>query len=192
MTTDGLQRIARLADAVHNLLDAAAGQQEITHHQLDAIEKATNQMNTASARLKQSGETLRDDLAKEVRKSLQNASKEAATILSTEFTTANDLAKEAGAIYQSAVNWAAWRIFVFAAGIFVLLVATAGIFIWLTVPSHEEIMQLRAEKAELQTTISALEKRGGHARLSPCYGNRLCVQVYDQNSGPYWAIVDGY
>ena len=51
-------------------------------------------------------------------------------------------------------------------------------------PSPSEILELRAEKAELESGIADLSKRGGRIKLRDC-GGRLCVEV-SSNQGTGW------
>lgn len=85
----------------------------------------------------------------------------------------------------------------------VLAVLVAGITLggfWLMAPSREEILKLRAERAELQSAIDLLASRGGRADLKPCGADKshahLCVRV-EPRLGRYgeerdYFVIKGY
>jgi len=69
---------------------------------------------------------------------------------------------------------------------------TSGGF-WLLTPSREELKQLRAERAQLQSSIDELAQRGGRADFKTCgVGNtHLCVRV-EPRFGRYGEEKDYY
>lgn len=99
---------------------------------------------------------------------------------------------------RGTVGWVSWKW----AGIMAASSAGAlGAFLlaaWLIVPGAGELAALRAEKAGLEASVAALEKRGGLIQLNRC-GGRLCARVsapdagtaYGAN-GEKWLILHGY
>ena len=101
---------------------------------------------------------------------------------------------------HDAVGWVSWKW----AGIMAASSAGAlGAFLlaaFLLVPNAGELAALRAERAELEAGVAALEKRGGRIQLSNCgEKKRLCARVdakaaetaYGAN-GERWLILNGY
>jgi len=132
-------------------------------------------------------------LAKEVRGALTDASTDAARLIAQEFVDANRLAAEAATKYQLAVKWSAWRVFALSAFMFALLAGAVVFVLMRSIPSHEEITQLRTEKALLEKNIHVLEKYGARATVASCEESRPCIRVLDKTTGKdYWAIIYGY
>ena len=84
-------------------------------------------------------------------------------------------------------------------GALVLLVVamTLGGF-WLLTPSRQEMIDLRAERAQLQAVVDGLATRGGRADLKTCgaQNEHLCVRV-NARLGKYgesrdYFVVSGY
>lgn len=88
-------------------------------------------------------------------------------------------ANEAAAALAAMRRAANWRQ-VLLGGVLAVVVAaiTLGGF-WLLAPSREEILKLRAERAELQSAIDLLASRGGRADFKSCgvANAHLCVRV---------------
>jgi hypothetical protein len=114
-------------------------------------------------------------------------------------------AEAAESVLRGAMAWFTWRWAAVCAVIAGATLLTMWALTMFLMPSFGEIEALRAERAELQRNIEALEKRGGRVKFTEC-GGRLCVHA-SRNQGdksPYWegpwhtdggeplVIVDGY
>ena len=193
MSKENLEHLGSIADALHNLWDAAEAQHRSAKDQQTIAAAAIRQMQTTTGSVQEVAISLRGELAKEVREALTEASAEAAQLIAHKFVEANELADKAARTYRSAVKWSAWRVYVLAAVMFALVAGAAVFVLMRSIPTYEEIVRLRQEKASLEGTISLLEKRGGRAKLAKCEENRPCVRVIDKASGQnYWAIIYGY
>ncbi len=85
---------------------------------------------------------------------------------------------EAAEQVRAAGAWVGWKlalVLCLAGASAVMVNYAIGRF---TLPTREEIDALRSEKAELETTIAALEKRGGRMKIERCGPqSRLCVRI---------------
>ena len=193
MSKENLEHLGAIADALHNLWDAAEAQHRNAQVQQSAAADAIRQMQTASGSIQVVARSLKGELVKEVREALSNASLEAARMIAQKFTEANQLADEATTAYRSAVKWSAWRVFLISALMFAFVVGAVVFVLTRSIPSYQEIEQLRVEKALMEENILALEKRGGRAKLALCEENRTCIRVLNKTNGQgYWAIIEGY
>ena len=88
-----------------------------------------------------------------------------------------------------------WRSALWGGALMLLVTAlTLGGF-WLLTPSRQEMIALRAERAQLQAAVDLFASRGGRADLRPCDAH-LCVRV-DTRLGKYgegrdYFVVWGY
>ncbi|OOV89116.1 hypothetical protein [Pseudomonas sp. MF4836] len=99
-------------------------------------------------------------------------------------------AEAAERVLRGAMAWFTWRWAAVCAVIAGATLLTMWMLAMFLMPSWSEIQALRSERAELQTNIEALAKRGGRINTADC-GGRLCVQVSrDQGKGT-WHTTDG-
>lgn len=193
MSKENLEHLGAIADALHNLWDAAEAQHRNAQDQQTAATDAIRQMQTATGSVQVAARSLKGELAKEVREALTDASTEAARLIAQKFTEANQLADEAATTYRSVVKWSAWRVFLISAVMFAFVVGAVVFVVTRSIPSYDEIERLRAEKALMEKNIITLEKRGGRAKLAICEENRTCIRVLNKTgSQGYWAIIEGY
>jgi hypothetical protein len=81
---------------------------------------------------------------------------------------------------KTSLGWAAWKVFYISVIIGVGVIIGVILLLKQTVPTYSEITSLRAEKQQLEATISELEKRGGRIQLTECIDGqhkRLCVKI---------------
>mgnify|MGYP000355407443 FL=1 len=88
---------------------------------------------------------------------------------------------EAAGQVRSAGAWLTFKAAASVAGaglVMVLAVYALGHFMLPSEADRQEVEQLRAEKAQLETNIANLAKRGGRIKLERCGpANRLCVEI---------------
>ena len=111
----------------------------------------------------------------------------------------------AGQELRDSISWLGWKWFT------VCAVAVFGLFmammlgVLLLVPSASELTALRAEKADLEASVAALERRGARVQLSNCGDKkRLCALIdpkqFNSNgtvkqfcaNDEHWMILKGY
>jgi hypothetical protein len=118
--------------------------------------------------------------------------------LGEELAALEQQANAAGAALEAMRRAANWRQILLGGALAVLVAGiTLGGF-WLLTPSREEILRLRAERAQLQNSIDLLASHGGRADFKTCgVGNaHLCVRV-EPHLGRYgdekdYFVVKGY
>jgi hypothetical protein len=84
---------------------------------------------------------------------------------------------------KTSLCWATWKIFSVAVIIGLAAISGGVLLLKQTVPTYSEITALRAEKQQLEATISELEKRGGRIQLTECLDQqrkRLCVKIIEK------------
>lgn len=98
---------------------------------------------------------------------------------------------------KTSLGWAAWKVFYISVIIGIVDIIGVVLLLKQTVPTYSEITALRAEKQQLEATISELEKRGGRIQLNECIDRqhkRLCVKI-DEKAPKYkdgFRILAGY
>ncbi len=110
--------------------------------------------------------------------------------------------KEAAEQVRSAGGWLTFKAAAAVASVglvMVLAMYVLGRFMMPSDADRQELVQLRAEKAELEANIADLAKRGARIKFNTC-GNRLCIEASsnqgkDQAGNPApmgsWQTVDG-
>lgn len=160
-----------------------------------AMEATINAMkNTSGALQKATG----DAAARAVVESIGQAPKTAVAALDQAMAALD----EAVGQMHDAGAWLTYKAVAAVAGIGLLMVLAMYVLGRFMMPSEadrEELVQLRAEKAELEANIADLTKRGARIKLNTC-GNRLCIEASsnqgkDQAGNPVpmgaWETVDG-
>lgn len=104
---------------------------------------------------------------------------------------AADTAMNAAESYKKAAVWAQLKAIGLAMATCLLStgIAVAGFWYWL--PSYREIEALRAERAELTSTVAKLSKNGGRAELGLC-GGRVCAAVEEKSLSSVWRSAETY
>lgn len=111
----------------------------------------------------------------------------------------------AGQELRDSISWVGWKWFA------VCVAAAFGLFtammlgVVLLVPSARDLAALRAEKADLEASVAALERRGGRVQLTNCGDKkRLCALIdpeqFNSNGtvkqfgekDEHWMILKGY
>ena len=111
----------------------------------------------------------------------------------------------AGQKLRDSISWVGWKWFA------VCVAAAFGLFsaimlgVVLLVPSARDLAALRAEKADLEASVAALDRRGGRVQLTHCGDKkRLCALIDPQqinsdgvahrygDKGETWMILKGY
>ena len=111
----------------------------------------------------------------------------------------------AGQELRDSISSVGWKWFA------VCVAATFGLFtavmlgVVLLVPSARDLAALRAEKADLEASVAALERRGGRVKLTNCGDKkRLCALIdpeqFNSNGtvnqfggkDEHWMILKGY
>ena len=111
----------------------------------------------------------------------------------------------AGQKLRDSISWVGWKWFA------VCVAAAFGLFsaimlgVVLLVPSARDLAALRAEKADLEASVAALDRRGGRVQLTTCGDKkRLCALIDPQqinsdgvahrygDKGETWMILKGY
>lgn len=160
-----------------------------------AMEATINAMkNTSGALQKATG----DAAARAVVESIGQAPKTAVAALDQAMAALD----EAVGQMHDAGAWLTYKAVAAVAGIGLLMVLAMYVLGRFMMPSEadrEELVQLRAERAELEANIADLTKRGAKIKLNTC-GNRLCIEASsnqgkDQAGNPVpmgaWETVDG-
>jgi hypothetical protein len=182
-----LEQFGAIGDALNNLWNAAEAQHVAAQEQQRAAQTAVAGVTVATKALNDTARSLKGQLTDELRQAMEGAAANAARLLTERFAEANRQAERAALTYKSAASWTTFKVFLFTVVIGVLIVGAGMLVILHSVPSAEEMDKLRAEKAQLVSTIAALEKRGGRAVVSRCQtqdgAERLCVKVVDLTTG---------
>ena len=140
---------------------------------VEAIKNASSSLQTATG----------SAASKAVTESLGQAPKSAAAALNTATKALDDAADKV----RDAGAWISWKfalVFALAGAAAVATNYAIGCF---TLPDRSEIEALRSEKAQLETNIANLTKRGGKIKFNTC-GGRLCIEA-SSNQGeiaPQW------
>lgn len=195
------ERLFLMIETMEQLLKQAEAQQRLSTEQLDKFNESLKNMQLATSRhfhqckqeyadllqnivrtlANQTHHTIKnsvkDVIDEGIGKNLQHydeqAKKGAVTLLKT-VKEANDTVATTVAEYK---DWFGFKVLaVWGGGIFIVSMI-ALIFFVLYVPSRAEIAELRAEKAGLEKTVSAL-----HIRTATCDG-QPCVKVDTQQCG---------
>jgi hypothetical protein len=135
---------------------------------LAAFEEIHTRVEQATRRFEQSAGTLEPAMRQTIRQALGE-----------ELAALEQQANAAAAALEAMRRAANWRQVLLGGALAVLVAGiTLGGF-WLLTPSRQEILQLRAERAQLESAIDLLASRGGRADLKTCgVGNaHLCVRV---------------
>lgn len=139
-----------------------------------------------------------DAAARAVEESIGQAPKAAAKALN-QATAALD---EAANQVRNAGAWLTLKAAASVAGVGLVMVLgmyVLGRFMLPSEADRQEVAQLRAEKAELETNIADLTRRGGKIKFNTC-GSRLCIEASsnqgkDPNGNPAtmgsWRTTDG-
>jgi hypothetical protein len=180
-----------LAQAAAGLAGVAGEVRKAAADAVPAMQKAAGEAVGASVRQSLAGAS---DVAA---KALSEAAKPVINSLSGMVQAAN----EAEASIKNAGAWFAWKWVAVAAGgaAGVCLVAYASLAWQLDQISilRDEKAALSADVAQLQTTVSALEKKGGRIVMTTC-GGRLCIEASSNQgkgaehwNGAVWVAPDG-
>ena len=96
-----------------------------------------------------------------------------------EICTFEEVHARAAAALDALRRAANWRQMLLGGALAVLVVGITLAGFWLLTPSRDELKELRAERAQLQSAIDLLASRGGRADFKICgVGNaHLCVRV---------------
>lgn len=163
-----LEHFGAIGDALHNLWDAAETQYQMALEQQQAAQAAINGVAAATKALNDTARTLKGQLVDELHNAMDGAAEQAAQLLTAKFKEANQQADRAAATYKSAASWTTFKVFGFTTVIGGLVICAGVFMLTRSIPNYEEIKALRAEKAQLTSTIAALEKRGGRAVIDNC------------------------
>lgn len=151
-------------DAVKAAMDGLAQERAKLVATIGALKNASSGLQTATGAA----------ASKAVIDSLAQAPKTAVEALSAATEALDNAAKRV----RNAGAWISWKFALMFAFAGVAAVATNYAIGRFTLPDRAEIEALRSEKAELETNIADLAKRGGRIKLSICGPNsRLCVQI---------------
>lgn len=174
------------AEDLGALYGMALKQQDAATDALNELAKERAQLSATIEALQNTSRSLQkaagDAAAKAVTETLAQAPKTAQTA----FDAAIGALDVAAGKVRTAGAWLTWQF----ALVFILVgaaaVATNYAIGRFTLPDRAEIDAIRSEKAELETNIADLAKRGGRIKLSTCGpGDRLCVQITPkQGSAP--------
>lgn len=185
-----MEEYDEIFEALRRVLEAAEYHQSVANSSIKA-------MSNATAKLDGMTEEVREQIHREMRASLNSASAQAVKILTEKFANANKYAEQATERYKRAASWSAWKVSITAtiSGIFVII----GIIFLLqkTIPTYAEIRVLQAEKWQLETEISELEKINPRVQLTNCIDKRrerLCVKI-NEKAPEYeegYRILDGH
>lgn len=111
----------------------------------------------------------------------------------------------AGQTLRDSISWVGWKwVAICVAAVFGLFTAMM-LGVVLLIPSARDLAALRAEKADLEASVAALERRGGRVQLNNCGDKkRLCALLDPQQfnsdgtvkqfggEGEHWMILKGY
>jgi hypothetical protein len=138
-------------------------------------------LSNAADALRAVAQRLPEAVAREVDKTLPAAAEKAANAIASRWHDANAHADRAAIAYQEATERARKTIYgsaAFVLAVFAALLLVLGV--WL-LPSFEDVVQMRAEKAQLEATIDRLTHGGAIANVQACRDSlgrdRVCVRV---------------
>jgi hypothetical protein len=183
--------VSRIYDALGRVLESAIRHQE-------TADTSVAQLNLAAKKMGNVADELKGQLSREISTALQDASCQAAELLTKKFRDADQYANAAAARYQRSVRGAVWKIVLGAAVAGSAAMGTGAYMVMRSVPSYEEIQTMRAEAAMLKKNVATLEEQGGRARISRCANGtkkgRLCIQI-DETAVLYkdgYRVIAGY
>ncbi len=149
-------------DAVKAAMDGLAQERAKLVATIGALKNASSGLQTATGAA----------ASKAVIDSLAQAPKTAVEALSVATEALDNAAKRV----RNAGAWISWKFALMFAFAGVAAVATNYAIGRFTLPDRAEIQALRSEKAELETNIADLHKRGGKIKINTC-GGRLCIEA---------------
>lgn len=174
--------------AVQSAIAGLAQERKAMTAAIDAMKNTSGTLQKATG----------DAAAHAVVESIGQAPKMAATALNQAVGALDEAADQV----RSAGAWLTFKAAASVAGAGLVMVLTMYVLGRFMMPSdadRQEVAQLRAEKAELETNIADLNKRGARIKLNTC-GNRLCIEA-SSNQGKdgagnpipmgAWETVDG-
>ena len=164
------------ADDLAALYGAALKQQDAATEAINDLAKERAQLRATVEALQNTSRSIQkaagDAAAKAVAETLGQAPKTAQTA----FNAATDSLDIAAGKVRTAGAWLTWQF----SAVFILVgvaaVATSYAIARFTLPDRAEIEALRSEKAELETSIADLTKRGAKIKINTCDG-RLCIEA---------------
>ncbi|MET3133581.1 cell division protein FtsB [Oxalobacteraceae bacterium GrIS 1.11] len=171
--------------AVNSAIAGLAQERKAMAAAIDAIKSTSGTLQKATG----------DAAARAVVESIGQAPKTAVAALNQ----AVGALDEAAGQVRSAGAWLTFKAAASVAGAGLVMVLAMYVLGRFMLPSEAEVQRLRAEKAELETAIADLTKRGGKIKFNTCDG-RLCIQANsnqgkDANGNPTpiggWRTTDG-
>ena len=201
--------------------DVNSGRYEVFSHlaeqamrDQEAIENSIQALDGAIAALKREtsalpGEVSRkisgivsssaDVVAKEVTEQFVRVVNE----VTEKFARASQQAEKARSAYEHAAKFAVGKIIIIAALCFLFGVVGVIAVVHYVIPDPGQLQALRAEKAELEQTVSLLEQHGGRADVRTCQVSgepRLCIRIDDEparvrvgpNNNGHYRVIYGY
>lgn len=122
---------------------------------------------------------------------------DAAKMIASEWTDANEHAEKATEAYREATADARKAVFTWAGTLFGALALVILILVFWILPNSKELAGMQAEKAQLEFTLGQLTKQGARANVVPCLDanghDRLCVQIDESARVPKGLqVIKGY
>jgi hypothetical protein len=177
--------------ALAAVAEEAERQQQMARRELEKLDAAVDL-------LRQTALTLEEGAAERVHAAVGRIQSSAKEELIGPVQNAGRAANDAASKFHSAARWSIWRLALIGLGVAACGIAGMVATAWTILPSYEELVALRAERAQLVETIDALRDKGGRAIVGKCTvkkgSTKPCVQV-DMSAGRFeddYYLIKGY
>jgi len=165
-----LERLSELADMLHSVVEHATVLQ-------NSADLATKRLHNSSNAVEQAAKNLPQSVSASVEKQLTSAATAAAAQMTVSWAEANEAARKATKVYQSAESRLSWKLLtVGCAGLGTIVFAIAGLLIYVT----PNIQVLRDERDGLLLHIQQLRDQGADIQMTVCVDGikkRPCVRI---------------
>lgn len=162
----------------------------------EAIEKSIKALDDAIEALKREASALPGEVSHKISDTVPSFADAVANELTEKFArvaneatekfaSASQQAEKARSAYERAAKLAVGKIIIIAALCFLFGVVGMIAVIYHAIPNPGQLQALRAEKAQLEQTVSLLEQRGGRADVRTCQVSgeqRLCIRTDDETA----------
>jgi hypothetical protein len=152
-----------------------------TKRQQGDVTQLIRRLNAAVVALETSTAAMPATLAEEVKSTLSEAARTAASEMTRSWTEANRHAELATKAYRRETTRGPRKLMLINFVSIIVGVAASLTVAWFFVPDEKYVAQLRAEQAQLEQNIRNLEASGARAQFRSCQVSkrktRICVQV---------------
>lgn len=169
--------VLALGDAVDSLIEQAERQQKFAQGVLSTGSEALKAVSLAGNEHRGLAKELPRQVREAITGALDGAATEAARILSSQFTNADEQARRAADRYQNAARVLGWKLLAVCAGAWA---ATVALVVLVALYMSGEVRALREDSNMLETTVTYLKQNPQGAQLALCNPrnnfNDLCVK----------------